>query len=143
MSKYNEERVAPLINLIKKGIPITHACAAVGIDKKTFYNWLQSFPEFHLRVKNAESELIEANINAIRAAGVRSVKDDKGKIIGVKGDWKANAWIAERRFPKEFGQHQKVEHDIGENTIERIMKAAAAKREEEKKKKAEKELDDD
>jgi hypothetical protein len=138
MSKYDEERIKPLLELIKKGVPLKHACAAVGITYSTFWNWRKTIEQFDLRVREAEVGMIESNVNAIRAAGMMPVRDKEGKVTGFKGDWRANAFLIERRFPKEYGAHQKLEHEIGENTMERIMRAAADKREQDKEDKADK-----
>lgn len=84
-----------LINLIKKGTPIIHACAAVGIDNKTYYNWLQKFPKFRSRVRATESAIIQRNIDYIE----RAARGDEDK----PGDWRAAAWHLEKRFPKAYG----------------------------------------
>ena len=107
-----------LLNLIKIGVPVRHACQAVGINEKTFYNWLSRgmterdrlnsienakpnptevvFYEFLQAVERARSEAIAKKVATI----TKSSHDD----------WRAAAWWLERQLPSEFGKIDRVEH---------------------------------
>lgn len=54
MAKYNEKLVAKIIRLIESDTcNITEICEAVNINRKTFYEWNRSKPEFYLEIQRA------------------------------------------------------------------------------------------
>jgi hypothetical protein len=76
------------------------ACMAAGIDQSTFYRWLQKaekhkrskYSKFRKRLQAAEAEGELANLQAIIEAGKR--------------DWRARAWLLERRHPERWGKRE-------------------------------------
>lgn len=50
---------------------ISRACADTGIDRKTFYNWLNGDDDF----KNRVDELNEQTIDAVESALMEQIKD--------------------------------------------------------------------
>ena len=94
--KYKAERVEALLNHIKLGVPIVHACAAVGINQDTYHRWKKKYEDFESRVKEAESHCLKMHVSTIYNAA-------KG------GDAKAAQWWLERRHPKDFGHRQAID----------------------------------
>jgi len=102
--KYTPERADKLIQLVLIGMPITHACAVVGISSPTFYEWRKKHSEFNSRAESAESEFMARNLAALEKAARGTLKtDENGKATGKPGDPKVVMWLLEKRFPKEFG----------------------------------------
>jgi len=96
-----------LIQAIKLGAFIEHACIYAGINSSTFRLWrkhaqsgLEPYKSFWEEVQQAESESIVRRIARIEKAGL-------------DGSWQADAWILERKYPDKFGKrdHLKVEAD--------------------------------
>jgi len=88
---------------MRLGAPREHACAAVGITSATLRSWLHSASEgdefytaFADRFLKEEADYARKLVASITKAGTN--------------DWKAHAWILERRFKKEWGATQQVEH---------------------------------
>jgi transposase-like protein len=69
------------------------AAAAAGISKQTLYVWLQE-PTFSDRVAGAESEAEIAWQKSIATAGEK--------------DWRALAWMMERRFGQDWRERKEV-----------------------------------
>jgi hypothetical protein len=109
--KMTPEVVEKLLKSLREGLPKTYACAGVGIDTATLKNWTEEFGDFRIRVEEAQKIYIEQNLLAIRVAGAHKGLDKEGNLT-VAGDWRANAWLMERRFPKEFGANLKVDADV-------------------------------
>ena len=92
-----------LLQAIRLGAFIEHACYYAGINSSTFRQWRQKASEniepyasFWLRVNEAESEAIMRRLARIENAG----KD---------GSWQADAWYLERKYPDKFGGRDRVE----------------------------------
>jgi len=103
----NKERVERLIEYIKIGCSIKGACGGVGIDDTTYYNALsiarkqleegmETSPEieFFYKIKNAEREFETRNLELIKSHAV--------------DDWKAAAWLLERRRQHEYVVRQDI-----------------------------------
>lgn len=86
----------PLLKLLKSGVPVVHACDAVGISPSSYYDWMKlgeraksgQHREFYLNVKKARAEAIARNVAIIQKAA--------------KENWQAAAWYLERCHPGEF-----------------------------------------
>ncbi len=92
-----------LLQAIRLGAFIEHACYYAGINSSTFRHWRQKanenvepYASFWLRVNEAESEAIMRRLARIENAG----KD---------GSWQADAWYLERKYPEKFGRRDRVE----------------------------------
>jgi transposase len=92
-----------LLQAIRLGAFIEHACYYAGINSSTFRLWRQKASEniepyasFWIKVNEAESEAIMRRLARIENAG----KD---------GSWQADAWYLERKYPEKFGRRDRVE----------------------------------
>ena len=92
-----------LLQAIRLGAFIEHACYYAGINSSTFRQWRQKATEgiepyksFWVKVNEAESEAIMRRLARIENAG----KD---------GSWQADAWYLERKYPDKFGRRDRVE----------------------------------
>ncbi|MDP2217807.1 MAG: hypothetical protein Q8J68_11045 [Methanolobus sp.] len=101
----------PLIKLLKSGVPVIHACDAVGITSVTYYDWMKrgelettgQYHDFYLLVKQARAEAIARNVAIIQKAATHT--------------WQAAAWWLERTCPAEFGRRE-VEINMTQNNVE-------------------------
>lgn len=98
-TKYTPETVNEICKAIREGSTQNDAACLAGITTTTFHEWINTKPEFSEAVEKAHADFKRANVAAIRAAGVRPQKDGT-----LKGQWQANAWLLERKYPDEFGQ---------------------------------------
>lgn len=87
---------------LRAGAPMQHAASYAGISESTFHVWLKSGRseegtplerQFAFEIDKALAEVVVSGI--ARIAG--------------SDDWRAHAWILERRFPRDFGQITRTE----------------------------------
>lgn len=94
VAEYGEIRLARFYALLAKGLFRVEACRAAQIDPGRVDRWLrageqgaEAFVEFTRRVREAEAELVEHELDMIRKAD----------------DYRARVWFLERRFPRQWG----------------------------------------
>lgn len=99
----DEQLQERLLQAIRLGAYIEHACYYAGIRSSTFREWRQKASEniepyasFWIRVNEAESEAIMRRLARIEQAGKN-------------GSWQADAWYLERKYPDKFGRKEKLE----------------------------------
>lgn len=92
-----------LLQAIRLGAFIEHACYYAGINSSTFRQWRQKATEgiepyksFWIRINEAESEAIMRRLARIENAGK-------------EGSWQADAWYLERKYPDKFGRRDRLE----------------------------------
>lgn len=95
-------RTTILTNLAH-GAPVQTACAAVGINRSTFYDWKEKgeagqepFATFFHEVERAEAQAEMARLQIVEEA--------------TREDWKAAIWWLERRHPETWGRRDRFEH---------------------------------
>jgi len=104
--KYSQDRAHIIISYLLKGTTIQGACKAAGISDRTFYRWKDEIDEFRDMIHAAESDIEAALVESI-------VMDD---------DWRAKAWILERRFRDGWSAKQEVDVTIKKQTGDDVVK---------------------
>lgn len=93
---------ASILEMILTGVPIGTAAVACGIPKRTFFDWLSKgrgedaadpYRTFAVEVDEAQEAWAARAVRRIDAAGEK--------------DYRALAWLLERRRPDEFGDPAK------------------------------------
>ena len=94
-TKLTPEVQKRFVEALKLGATHRIACQYCGIDPSTFYRWMQKergvYRKFRDEVKEAE---------AVGSLGSLARINKSAK----EGDWKAAAWLLERRYPSEYGR---------------------------------------
>ena len=91
------ELIARAVQLKKGGASNKDIIAALGIGESTFYRWVNE-PKTELqrelgeRLKKSEADYKNALLSIIAKAGQEK-------------DWKAAAWLLERKYPHEYSRH--------------------------------------
>ncbi|BAQ84817.1 putative DNA binding protein [uncultured Mediterranean phage uvMED] len=98
-----------LLQAIRLGSYIEHACFYAGIDSSTFRKWRQKaekdiepYKSFWKEVQLAESEAIMR-----RLARIEKVAEE--------GNWQADAWVLERKYPDKFGRRDRLSVNLDPN----------------------------
>lgn len=101
-SLLDEKRTAQLVKEITAGIGTTTAAIRSGVDKATFFRWLEK-GRFQKRGKYRDfcDRIAKAEADRRAASALRLVKASQGT-EKKPGDWRAGAWLAERIDPEEF-----------------------------------------
>lgn len=114
-TKLTEELTEQLCALLRTGEFLEHACAAVGLNKTTVYDWIkqgESEPEdgphriFSNACARAREEGERYHLERINKIGDGEAHAGEGFS---KPDWKARAWILERLNRARYGNVQKTE----------------------------------
>jgi transposase len=105
--KYSPKKLDSIKQSLHGGASISGACGAAGISVKTFYRWKDEIPEFR--------EMVEASQAAAEKALLK-------KILASE-DWRAAAWILERRYPDEWAKRQEHEVIIEKKSSEDVVKS--------------------
>lgn len=106
--KLNREVLNRAIELKGGGANDVDIMAAIGISKTTFYSWLNDPKtdlqrEFSDGLKKAEADYK----NALLAIVMRDAREK---------DWKAAAWLLERKYPSEYARTDRVQAEVKQET---------------------------
>jgi len=96
--KFTKENVDAIVDALCSGLPIKTSCGLIGIDESTFYNWKKNNPGFKEAVE-ATRAVYESNlIDLIRS--------------NAPSDWRAAAWLLERRHPESWSLKKDISIDV-------------------------------
>jgi hypothetical protein len=84
----NAQLQRKICDLLAQGHTVSAVCGAVGIGERTFYDWLEKRPHFSQAVTRAIGHSKIALLDKLR----------------LSDDWRAQAFLLERRWPSEFGK---------------------------------------
>ena len=90
-TKYTPDTVKRLTDAIRLGGSDRDACVYAGISEDTLARWRVQHADFAENLDRARMEGKLQRIGRIAQAGA-------------KGDWRADAWYLERRWPEEYAQ---------------------------------------
>lgn len=90
-TKYSEAVVQRLTTAIRLGATYAAACGYAGISDDTLANWRTTKSGFSERLARAEGEATVRWLTKINHAAT--------------DDWRAAAWMLERRYPREYGRN--------------------------------------
>ncbi|MHA1304883.1 MAG: IS630 transposase-related protein [Candidatus Heimdallarchaeaceae archaeon] len=112
--KLTSELQGQIVKYIKSGNYVETACDAVGIAKKTYYEWLKKgeqgiepYSNFSNAIKKAKAEAIMRNVLIIQTAAPKN--------------WQAAGWWLERTCYKLFGRKEQL-GGIADEPLEIIIK---------------------
>lgn len=104
-SLLTEDLQAMLLSGIEEGLPLKQAAMLAGICYETLNRWRKKgesesappeFRHFCQALQRSEAVAMQRLVSQVSKAG--------------NTDWRAAAWILERRHPDEFGKAEKIEH---------------------------------
>lgn len=114
-TKLTSELTNQIVKALHLGAYVETACAAVGIHKDTYYDWLAKAE----RGSKQHKEFSDAVQKAQAQAELRLLAD-----IEQNGDqWQRQAWKLERRFNERWGRKDKLEATLNVNPFTELVKA--------------------
>lgn len=119
-SKFSDAAIQECLRNLRLGLPRRTAAALAGWSSSALDSYLtqgraalaagnpdDAKARFVVAVRRAEAEAKRAALAIIvRAAqGLDAVLDEQGRIVtpAKEGDWRAAAWLLERRWPEQYG----------------------------------------
>lgn len=113
-TKKTPERVARILDEVRKGMPQKTAATLAGISEDSLLNWKRDDPQF--------AALLESALADSEAALVARVQEAAAK------DWRAAAFLLERRFSMDWGkrsagevQHQHLHAVAGQDMLAQLV----------------------
>lgn len=104
MSKLDEAMLNKIYDAVRDGQPVSTIHGVIGVSRPTFWAWREKaelahklnedneFAKLFDIIENAKSMFVNDNLKVIKNAAQR--------------DWKAAAWLLERRVPEHFAIKQ-------------------------------------
>jgi transposase len=99
------EKQNQIVDLVRSGVFIETACAAVGIGTTTYYRWIQKADD-----PNAPEKYREFRDAITRARATAEARNVAIVQRAANADWRASAWFLERSFPSRYGKREHIEH---------------------------------
>ncbi len=96
--KMTPERVAIILEALGDGMTQRDASMLAGISEDTLCIWKRTNSEFSEQMGQKAIEYKQKLMKRIEKAGEK--------------DWKATAWLLERKFKKDFSQDPQLEKDL-------------------------------
>lgn len=104
-SKLTPDLRVSLLNAIMVGLSVEKACAYVKIHKQSYYNWInQGRIDDEQNNDSIYREFFDSLRNAEEKAEIKLLVD-----LQKEEDWRAKAWLLERRFRRDWARTEKVE----------------------------------
>lgn len=114
-TKYTPERVEKICKALRAGNTRRVACIHGGISEDTLARWIKRYADFADLIARAEADWESRLVNVITQAGTPREATTKKVKEGADGtttetttevvmDWRAAAWLLERRRPDEWGK---------------------------------------
>lgn len=100
--KSDKVREEVLANL-REAMSIKSAYTLAGISERTYYRWIEEDEEWAEEVKMAKRFSEAVMVSRLKALGEE------------KADWRAYAWLLERRFPEEWSAKKEI--DLNHNQV--------------------------
>ena len=95
---------AEILENLRTGMTIKAAALLASISEKTFYNW-----------RDADEVFLKQCEEAVRFA--EAVLLERVKQLAMdKMDWRAFAWILEKRFPDDYGKRQELKVESSQSS---------------------------
>lgn len=85
---------------LREGLSIASACAAAGVHRSSFHEWVSRSDE-----GPPFSDFADATTKA-RAAGTRALEVTVRTAAGT--DWRAAAWMLERKAPEDWSKRTEI-----------------------------------
>ena len=87
-TRLDSELTRKICGLLEQGHTVSAVCGAVAISERSFYDWHQKYPQFSQAATRAIGQSKIALVDKVRQSD----------------DWRAQAFLLERRWPTEFGK---------------------------------------
>jgi hypothetical protein len=105
-SKFDDQRAARILEAIAHGVTYALAAEYAGISEKTLTRWRKANVDFDQQLREAEGNALMSWLTLIDRAALE--------------DWRAAAWIVERRYPAHYGKTVQEQQHTG-NVVSRVV----------------------
>ena len=123
-AKLTPELTEEITTYIRDGNSPTVSATLVGISPSTYFNWMS-------KGSNLEPRFMEF-LESIKRANAQSIVNQVAHIARAAdgGNWRAAAWLLERKAPESFGKKCTRAPEVDTQTLEKPLKISIQKLEE-------------
>lgn len=107
--------------MIRKGVPKSVAAAKLKIHRVTIFNWLKEADEI-VTPKTPKDRLlimVRDGILQARAEFCETCVENIQK--AAPADWRAAAFLLERRMPQDFSERKSIETTINQSPVQKAL----------------------
>lgn len=97
-----------ILKMLRKGMPYTTVCRFIGINRKTFIDWMVKGQEGHPHYVDFYEKICKAEAQA-------EIKRLEQLRLDGRGDWKSSAWQLERRWPEHWARRDAFKAEVQAN----------------------------
>lgn len=115
-TKYTRALGEKICTLVAAGVSVEAAAGSQGVSKRTVYNWRE-------RGEAGEQPFAAFEAEIDKALGSIEARLSMNVVARAKDDWRAGAWVLERRVAERFGEQGKLERKL-EEIVEKVLDAA-------------------
>jgi len=123
-AKLTPELTQEITAYIRDGNSPTVSATLVGISPSTYFNWMS-------KGSNHEPRFMEF-LESIKRANAQSIVNQVAHIARAadSGNWRAAAWLLERKAPESFGKESTRSPEVDTQTLEKPLKISIQQLEE-------------
>ena len=104
-----------ICDAIGEGISLEGAAELANVSPSTAYEWFQRGLGEDPRGRGSSRAFAEFAESLTRARAEAELREMRAIVkAAAEGDWRAAAWRLERRYPKQYGRQQRVEHSTAD-----------------------------
>lgn len=111
-TKKTDQYIDPLLDNLRAGMSYQAAASQAGLSVKTVEAWRHDDPDF--------AELFDAAVDFAEAVLLNEIRQ-QGRS---RDDWRASAWILERRFPERWALRKEIDMSVNKKGDGQDMVAA-------------------
>lgn len=104
---FNDVAERRILDALRDGATMALAARAAGISPRTLRRWRDRHEGFNRKVQRAKAEAGADALDTINAAAD-------------EGDWRAAAWMLEKRFPDQYGEASDLPQEEIEAFVETV-----------------------
>lgn len=105
-SKIATETIEAIATAVANGVPFATACVAAGIAGRTASRWIEKGKEQEAAGRNTIYVQFVELLKKAQAIGHRTLANE----VASNPDWRAKAFILERRYPDTWGKKEQATH---------------------------------
>jgi hypothetical protein len=104
---FNDVAERRILAALRKGATMEMAAKAAGISRATLHRWRDRHEGFDRKVQRARAEAGLDSLDVIESAAD-------------EGDWRAAAWMLEKRYPDQYGESGDLPQEEIESFVETV-----------------------
>jgi len=121
-----QEKAKAIASYLDQGLSLTKSCALASITPRTVRKWIDTGRESDADEDSIYRYVVDLTDRAVATHAQRMLQHVEG---AAPEDWRAAAWLLERRHAKDFKQQSGLEHEVRTKLVSYVAGPAPQKEE--------------